>query len=159
MIEEAEVGGDGFERAVALGEGAEGGASVFLKARTGEDGAGEDFGAEKWDAVRGELFILFIGVEGEAERGDEIGDDREVAEELRLFIKRDNDEEVVNIAAVMLVAESEGDEAVELVEVDVGEELAGEVADDDALAGRLGEEAFFDGKFGPSASFTTKSGV
>ena len=45
------------------------------------------------------------------------------------------------------------DEAIQLVKEDVGEQLAGEVADDDALAGRLVEEAFVAGELAPVGAF------
>ena len=73
----------------------------------------------------------------------------DVAKELFALFGRNDDEEVVDIATVMFVAEVESDIAVELVEEDVGEELAGEVADDDATAFGLVEKAFADGEFAP----------
>lgn len=73
----------------------------------------------------------------------------DVAEKLFALLGGDDDEEVVDVAAVIFVAEVKGDVAVELVEKDVGEELAGEVADDDAAAFGLVEEAFRHGEVAP----------
>ena len=66
----------------------------------------------------------------------------DVAEELFALFGGDDDEKVVDVAAVMFVAEIEGDEAVELVEENIGKELTGQIADDDAAAFGLVEEAF-----------------
>ncbi len=54
----------------------------------------------------------------------------------------DDDKEVVDVATIVFVAKVESDITVELIEEDVGEELAGEVADDDAATFGLVEEAF-----------------
>lgn len=76
-------------------------------------------------------------------------DSVDVAEELFALFGGDDDEKVVDIAAVMLVTKIEGDEAVELVEENIGKELASQVADDDAAAFGLVEEAFRNGKVAP----------
>lgn len=71
-----------------------------------------------------------------------MGDDGDIAEKLGFLLHGDDDEEIVHVAAVMFVTEVHGDEAVELVEVNVRDELAGEITDHDAVAGAPVEEAF-----------------
>lgn len=71
----------------------------------------------------------------------------------------DKNIEIVDIAAVMFVAEVEGDEAVELIKVNVREELAGEIADDDALTGWLIKEAFAFGEMLPVGAATANGDV
>lgn len=73
----------------------------------------------------------------------------DVAEELFALFGGDDDEKVVDVAAVMFVAEIEGDEAVELIKKNIGKELASQVADDDAAAFGLVEEAFRNGEVAP----------
>ena len=63
----------------------------------------------------------------------------------------DEEVEIIDVAAVVFVAEGDGHVAVESGEVDVGKELGGEVADDDAFAGGLAEEAFGAGEVAPVA--------
>lgn len=114
------------------------------------DEAGIDDGADERDAFFDGLAVLLFRVEGEVELAlEELLDSVDVAEELFALLGGNNNEEVVDVAAVMFIAEVEGDIAVKLVEEDVGEELAGEVADDDAAAFGLVEEAFADGEFAP----------
>jgi len=69
----------------------------------------------------------------------------------------DNDEKIVDVAAVMFVTEVKLDETVELVEEDVGEELAGKIADDDAAFFGLVEEAFIGGEFVPIAAMAVNT--
>ena len=84
-----------------------------------------------------------MGMESEFELEAEIFfDNADVTEELFALFHRDDNEEVVNIATVVLISEVELNEAVELIEEDVGEELAGEVADDDAAFFGLIEKTF-----------------
>lgn len=66
----------------------------------------------------------------------------DVAQELFALLGGNDDEEVVDVTTVVFIAEIESDVAVELVEEDVGEKLASEIADDDAAALGLVEEAF-----------------
>ena len=71
----------------------------------------------------------------------------------------DDDEKVIDVATVMFVAEIEGYEAVELVEENVGKELTGQVADDDAAAFGLVEEAFRNGEVAPVGARTANNDV
>ncbi len=61
----------------------------------------------------------------------------------------DDDIKIVNIATVMFVTEIVGDETVELVEEDIGDKLAGEIANDDTAAGFAIEETFVWWEGGP----------
>lgn len=46
----------------------------------------------------------------------------------------DHNEEIIDVAAVVLITEFETDETVELIEIDVGDELGGQIANDDTEA-------------------------
>lgn len=83
----------------------------------------------------------------------------DVAEELFALFGGDDDEKVVDVAAVMLVTKIEGDEAVELVEENIGKELAGQVADDDTTAFGLVEETFRNGEVAPVGARTANDNV
>lgn len=97
-------------------------------------------------------------MEGEFELEAEIFfDNADVAEELFALFHGDDDEKVVDVATVMLISEVELDETVELVEKDIGEELAGEVADDDAAFFGLVEETFIFREFIPVATVTVNA--
>lgn len=48
--------------------------------------------------------------------------------------KGNDDIKIIHIATVVHVAEIKSNEAIKLVEEDIGEELAGKIADDDAVA-------------------------
>lgn len=101
---------------------------------------------------------MFMGMEGEFELEAEIFfDNTNVAEELFALFHGDDDEEVVDIATVVLIAEVELNETVELVEENVGEELAGEVADDDAAFFGLIEKTFVFWEFIPVAAVTVNA--
>ena len=84
-------------------------------------------------------------------------DNADVAEELFALFHRDDDKKVVDVATVMLISEVELNEAVELVEKDIGEELAGEVADDDATLFGLIEKTFVFWEFIPVAAVTVNT--
>lgn len=99
-----------------------------------------------------------MGMESEFELEAEIFfDNADVTEELFALFHRDDNEEVVNIATVVLISEVELNEAVELIEEDVGEELAGEVADDDAAFFGLIEKTFVFWEFIPVAAVTVNA--
>lgn len=83
----------------------------------------------------------------------------DVAEELFALFGGDDDEKVVDVAAVMFIAKIEGDEAVELVEENIGKELAGQVADHDTAAFGLIEEAFRNGEVAPVGARTANDDV
>ena len=99
-----------------------------------------------------------MGMESEFEFEAEIFfDNADVTEELFALFHGDNDEEVVDIATVVLIAEVELNETVELVEENVGEELAGEVANDDAAFFGLIEKTFIFREFIPVAAVTVNA--
>lgn len=64
---------------------------------------------------------------------------------------------VVDVTTVMLISEVELNETVELIEKDIGEELAGEVADDDATLFGLVEETFIFRELIPVAAVTVNA--
>ena len=117
---------------------------------TGDDETGVDDGADEGDAFVGELLAALMRMESEMEIFEKVMfDDVDVADELVFLRERDDDIKVVNIATVMFITEIHGDEAVELVEEDIGDELAGEVADDDAVARFAIKETFVRREGGP----------
>lgn len=127
-------------------------------ATSGNNKSGVDDGADEWYAFVDRLFILFVGMESEFEFEAEIFfDNTDVAEELFALFHGDDDEKVVNVATVMLIPEVELNETVELVEKDIGEELAGEVADDDATLFGLIEKTFVFWEFIPVAAVTVNT--
>ncbi len=116
----------------------------------GDDETGVDDGADEGDAFVGELLAALMGMESEMEIFEEVMlDDVDIADELILFREGDDDIKVVDVATVMFIAEIHGDEAVELVEEDIRDELAGEIADDDAVAGFAVKETFVGREGGP----------
>ncbi len=157
----AHAGDETFDVAFTFGGEFVGGiVGVAAHAFAGDDKAGINNDADERDAFVGVLFVLLFGVEREAEFvEEEFANNLDVAQELFFFRFGDDDEEIVDIAAVVFVAEVEADEAVELVEEDVGKELGGEIADDDALAGRLEEEAFVAGKVFPIGALAANGDV
>ncbi len=148
VFDGAHAGDEAFEIAGAGGGEVVGGLeTVAAGAAARHDKAGVDDGADKGDAFFDGLAILLFGVEGEAEfLIEEFRDNSEVAEELGAAGHGNDNKKVVDVATVMFVAEAESDVAVELVEENVGEELASEVADDDAAAFGLIKEAFVGGE-------------
>ena len=84
-------------------------------------------------------------------------DNADVAEKLFTLFHGDNDEKVVDIATIVLISEVELNETIELVEENVGEELAGEVADDDAAFFGLIEKTFIFREFIPVAAVTVNT--
>lgn len=129
------------EESVGLAEASSGEAvgglmSFATGAMAGDEKTGIDDGADERDAFVGELFAALMGMESEVEiLGEEMIDNVDIADEL-VFLREGNDnEKVVDVATVMLVAEVHSDEAVELVEEDIRNELTSKIADDDAVAG------------------------
>jgi hypothetical protein len=111
----------------------EGTNQVAFEAGSWVNAMGVDGGAEEGDALVDGLEVAFVRVEGEVELMLEVMlDDWDGGEEA-LLVGVD-DEEIIDVAAIMLEAEVVGDEAVELVKEDIGEELAGEVADGNATS-------------------------
>lgn len=148
MFDGTHAGDEAVEVAGAGGGEIVGGLeTVAAGAAARNDKAGVDNGADKGDAFFDGLTVLFLGVEGEAEFSfEEFRDNGEVAEELGAAGHRNDNKKVVDVATVMFVAEVESDIAVELVEKDVGEELASEVADDNAATFGLIKETFVGGE-------------
>lgn len=139
----ADAGEEAIDAAFAVGGEAVGGGEA-LAATAGTEGneMRVDNGADEGDAVVGGLAEALLWMEGEAEVFfEEVVDDVDIAEELLALGIGDDNEEVVDVAAVVRIAEVEDDEAVELVEEDIGEELASKVADNNAAALRLVEKA------------------
>lgn len=89
----------------------------------------------------------------------ELVDDVDVAKELSLLGGGNDDEEIVDITAVMMITEVVDDKTVELVEEDVRKELAGKIADDDAAALGLVKEAFRRRKIVPVGAESTNGDV
>lgn len=124
-------------------------------AAAGDDETGIDDGADEGHAFVDRLLVLFAGMEGELELLAQVFfDDADIAKHLGALFHGNNDEKVVDVATVMFVAEIELDEAVELVEEDIGEELAGEIANDDATVFGLIEETFVSRELVPIAAMT-----
>lgn len=117
---------------------------------TGDDETGVDDGADEGDAFVGELLAALMRMESEMEIFEKVMlNDVDVADELILFRVGDDDIKVVDVATVMFIAEIHSNKTVELVEEDIGDELAGEIADDDAVAGLAIKETFVRRKGGP----------
>lgn len=148
MHHSAFAGEEAFDFASAIGGETVGGlVSLATSAVAGNDETGIDDGADEGDTLVDGLSATFVRVKGKFEFLAEIFlDDADVAHELAFLGHRHNNEKIVNVATVMFVAEVDGDETVELVEENVGDELAGEVADDDAMAGLAIEKTFVGGK-------------
>lgn len=151
MFERAHARDDTFDVAGAGGgEGVGGSETLATGATTGDDETGIDNGADERNAAFDGLIKALFRMECETEFvAKELLDDVDVAENLGAFGHGDDDKEVVDVAAVMFVSEIEGHETVELVEEDVREELAGQIADDDAAAFGLVEKAFVRGEIFP----------
>ncbi len=151
MHESAFAGNETFNAAVTAGsEAIGGGVSVAAGAVTGDNEAGIDDGADEGDAVVGGLSADFVGMEGEVELVLEVTIyNSDVAHKLRFLRHWDNNEKVVDVAAIMFVTEIESNKAIELVKVNIGKELTGKIADDDTVAGATMKETFVIGKGGP----------
>lgn len=78
----------------------------------------------------------------------------DVAQELLTAFHGNDDKEIVDVATIMLITKIELDKTVELVEKDVGEELAGKVADDNTALFGLVKKAFVGGELIPVASMS-----
>lgn len=124
--------------------------SFAARATTRNDETRVDYGSDERDTFVDGLAVLLFRVESEVELAlEKLLDGVDVAEELFALLGGNDNEEVVDVATVMFIAEVESDVTVELVEENIGEELASEIADDDAAAFGLVEEAFADGEFAP----------
>ncbi len=88
-----------------------------------------------------------------------LANDFNISEELIALTHRYDNEEIIDVAAIMRIPETETNETVELIEVDIGEELAGKIADDNATFGRLAKETFASGEFFPGGTFPTYSDI
>lgn len=112
MLGVAEIGGDGADIALTSYDFGEGAPHVFDEALTWSGVIKMDDGAEEGDAVAGFAEDALIGVEGKTEGFEVVFDDFDIALELGELRLADDDEEVIHIAAVVLVAEGFGDELV-----------------------------------------------
>lgn len=144
MEQGAFAGDDTFEITGAVGGEVVGGLVGFaLGAVAGNDEARVSDGADKRYAFLDELFATLVRVEGEVELVAEIRfDDSNVADELLALLERDDDVEVIDVATVMFVAEIVSDETVELVEKDIGDELASEITNYDTATGAAIKKTF-----------------
>lgn len=151
MFRGAHAGDEAINVAFATGRKFVGGfKSLAAGAAAGDDETGINNRADKGDTFVDGLTVLLFRVESEVEFAfEEFLDGVDVAEELLALVGGDDDEKVVDVATIIFVAEFKSDVTVELVEEDVGEELAGEVADDDAAAFGLVEKTFADGEVAP----------
>lgn len=133
-----------FEITGAVGGEVVGGLVGFaLGAVTGDDEARISDGADKRYAFFDELFATLMRVESKVELVAEIRfDDSNVADELFALLEWDDNVEVIDVATVMFIAEIVGDKTVELIEENIGNELAGEIADHDTAAGAAIEKTF-----------------
>ena len=140
----ADTGNDTVDVAVAVGGELVGGGETFAFAAVANgDEAGIDDGADKGNAVSSRLAKAFLGVQREVEfLFEEMADNVNVAQELRTFGGGNDDEEIINIATVVRIAEVVDNETVELVEENVGEKLGSQIANDDTAALGLVKEAF-----------------
>ncbi len=137
-----------FDAAGAVGgELVGGGLGLAAGTMTGYDETRIDDGADEGGAFVDGLSVLLVGMESESELTLKIiANDIDIAHELMFLGHGDDDEKVVDVAAVMFVTEIEGDEAVELVEKDIGNELTGKIANDDTAAGFAMKETFVSGE-------------
>lgn len=144
MFHAPHAGDEAFNVTFAVSAKFVGGAiAVVAGAFAGNDEAGIDDGADERDAFINGLFVLFFGMEREAELAEKkFANDFDITEKLGAAAFRNDDEKVVDVAAIMLIAEVEAHETVELVEKDVGKELRGEITNDNTAAFGLGEKTF-----------------
>lgn len=151
MHEGAFAGDESFDAAFAGGGEAVSGLVGFAAgAATRNDKPRVDDGTSEGNAFVDGLFMLLMWVKFEFKFVAEIvRNDTDITEELFLLLHGDDDEEIVDVATVMLVTEVHSNETIELVEVDIGDELAGEITNDDTMPGAAIEEAFAGRKFSP----------
>lgn len=96
--------------------------TIIASAFTGNDKTGIDDSADERYAFVDRLFVLFFGMESEAEFAEKkLADDFDIAEELGTLAFGNDNEEIINVATVMLITEVKANEAVELVKEDVRE--------------------------------------
>lgn len=151
MGDATDAGHDTVDVALAVGGELIGGGKTFATTAFAEgDETRIDDSADEGNTVVGGLAEALLGMEREVEMlFEEMVDDVDIAKELSTLRGGDDNEEIIHIATIMMITELVGDETVKLVEEDVGEELTGKVADDDAAAFGLVEEAFSIGKVVP----------
>lgn len=157
----AHAGDEAVDVAFATSRKLVGGFESFAaRTTTRNDETGVDYGSDERDTFVDGLAVLLFWVESEVKfTFEELLDGVDVAEELFALLGGDDNEEVVDVATVMFIAEVESDVAVELVEENVGEELAGEIANDDAAAFGLVEETFADGEFAPVGAWSADNDI
>lgn len=137
-----------------------GSVSFAASAMTRHDEPWVDNCADKRDAFVGELGAAFVWMESELKLIAEIiADDFDITHELGFLGERHNNIKIVNVASIVHVAEVESDEAVELIEENIGEKLTGKVANNDTVAGLAVEEAFVGREGGPVFAGATNDDV
>lgn len=161
MFNVTHAGDEAVDVAVAIsGEFVSGAVAVATHAASGDDESRIDYSTDEGDAFVGGLLILFFGMESKFELAAEIFfDDFDIAQKLLVFVHRYEDEKVVHIATVMFIAEVKLNIAVELVEENVREKLAGEVADDNTATLGLIEETFARWKLFPIGAFAADGNI
>ncbi len=142
---------DTFDVAIAVGGELIGGGKTFAFAAVADgDKARVDNGADERDAVGGRLAKAFFRVEGEIELFfKKMVNDIDIAQKLRALGGGDDDKEIINVAAVMGIAEVVDDKTVELVEKDVRKELGSQIANDDTATFGLVKKTFRAGQIVP----------
>ena len=150
------VGGDAVEVTLTTSsKTVDGVGIVFADALTGDDVIVVDFGTEEFDTVGDEGLGLLGGVDSEAEGGGKTLDFGHVfGNESGQLFGGDDREPVVDIMAGIAIAELDNEIAHELVEVDVGESLRSEVANDDTAARGLRKEGLVGWEVVPVAQAT-----
>ncbi len=151
MEQGAFTGDDTFEITGTVGGEVVGGLVGFaLGAVARNDEARISDSADEGYTFLDELLAAFKRVEGEVELVAEIRfDDGDVADELFALGERDDDVEVIDVATVMFVAEIVNDETVELIEKDIGDELASEITNYDTTTGAAIKKTFVRREGGP----------
>lgn len=109
--------------------------------------------SEKWHSMPYRLAETFVRMELKFEASDKIfNHGGDFPFEVGKVGGGDDEIEIINIATVRFDLESIDDELVELIKIDVGHELRGEIADDNTFAWGLTEETFTIWQLDPTLS-------
>lgn len=144
MFHAAHTGDEAFDITFAVStEFVSGAITVAAGAFAGNDEARINHGADKRYALIDGLLVLFLRMESQAKFTEqEFANHLDIAEELGALTLGNDNEKIVDVATIMFIAEIKTDEAVELIEKDIRQELRGEIADDDAATVGLSEKTF-----------------
>lgn len=132
-----------------------GGMGFAASTMTRNDKAGVDDGADERDAFVDRLSMNLARMKGEVEALEKLANNGDIAHDLMLLRHGDDNVKIIDVATIVLVTEVDSDKTVELVEVNIGEELASEIADDDAVARATIKEALVIRESGPIFAGTT----